>query len=263
VIYGATFEKERQKKVTTSTLSVKLPFTLGYDVPDSELVRHTYTDWGLLQVGKAYVSPPEVQELFVDVPGLDGSLDLTQALDGLVHYKSRQFVSTYKCIASREEWPKIYTEIMNWLHGQKVKVTLDDDRESYYEGRFTVESPTFNKHFWTFQISGTVDAYKYKHNSSLGDWDWDPFVFDADIARDYSKIEVSGTNTVIVIGYAMPTTPTFVCSDTMTLTVDGINKYELPKGESIIPGLTVQEREYIFKFDGYGTVSVDFKGGEL
>ena len=60
---------------------------------------HTYGTWGLLQVGPAIVSVPKVQTNFIKVPGRDGNLDYTDALDGNVHYESRTFGVTLRCVA--------------------------------------------------------------------------------------------------------------------------------------------------------------------
>ena len=59
-------------------------YGVTFITPEGE--KHTYNDWGLLPVGAAYLAPPEVQTHFINVPGMDGSLDAREAHDGLVHY---------------------------------------------------------------------------------------------------------------------------------------------------------------------------------
>ena len=239
MIYGTTFYKE-----------------------DSS-IRHTYNDWGLLQVGPAIVSPPKVQTYYIKVPGRDGSLDYTTALDGNVHYESREFVTTLKCVSGRESLKDMYHTLLNYLHGRKARAVCDDDPRFYWEGRFEVDEPKWNKKgYWTIDITGQVDPYKYSISTSEGDWLWDPFVFETDIAWDYANIEVNDVQEVVVVASGMPTTPIFTLTAPMTVKVGGA-EYEMPEGKSTIPGLILTDTEKTFVFVGDGEVTIGFRGGSL
>ena len=228
-----------------------------------DLIRHTYNDWGLLQVGPATVSPPKVQTYFIKVPGRDGSLDYTTALDGNVHYESRKYEQTLKCVSGRSDMKRIYHELLNFLHGRKARAVLDDDPNYYWEGRFEVTEPEWNKKgYWTVDIEGQVDPYKYNIVSSSGDWLWDPFEFEHDTAWDYSDIEVDEEQEVTVVASGMPTTPIFSLSAPMRVEVGGA-EYELPAGDSMIPALILTDTEKTFVFYGTGTVTIGFRGGSL
>lgn len=230
---------------------------------DDNSIRHTYKDWGLLQVGPAIVSPPKVQTYYIKVPGRDGALDYTTALDGNVHYESREFVTTLKCVSGRDDLKNMYHTILAFLHGRKAKAVCDDDSNYYWEGRFEVDEPKWNKKgFWTIDITGQVDPYKYNIATSMGDWLWDPFVFATDIAWDYANIEVSGEQEIVVVASGMPTTPIFSLSAPMTMRV-GNAEYNLPAGESMVPGLILTDNEKTFVFVGTGTVTIGFRGGSL
>lgn len=228
-----------------------------------EDIRHTYKDWGLLQVGPAIVSPPKVQTYYINVAGRDGALDYTTALDGNVHYESRDFNLTLKCVSGRSDFKTMYHTLLNYLHGRKARAVFDDDDRYYWEGRFEVEEPKWNKKgFWTIDITGKVDPYKYNIATSTGDWLWDPFVFQTDIAWDYSNIEVNGEQSVTVEPSGMPTTPIFTLSAPMRVDVGGAS-YDLPQGDSMIPSLVLTDIEKEFVFYGNGTVTIGFKGGSL
>ena len=77
------------------------------------------------------------------------------------------------------EWYKAYSDIMGFLHGQKMAAVLEDDPGHYYEGRFTVnewnsKSPPRS----TITIDYSVDPYKRSLTSSIdNDWLWSPFLF--------------------------------------------------------------------------------------
>lgn len=237
MIYGVTFEKGGSR-------------------------RHTYNDWGLLQVYASDLTPPEVQEHYIQIPGMDGAIDATEALDGFVHYETREFRGTYKCIAPRSEWKKILGEMARFLHGKSLHATLDDDTRHYVSGRFRVGEPEYDKAFFTVDLTGTVEPYRYLQYDTIGDWDWDPFEFAEDVAWDYKDIEVVESTDVIVYATELPVTPTFTCSSAMTLSVNG-RVFNLPSGVSVAPNLIIKDGTYTFRFTGDGTVSILFKGGEL
>ena len=225
---------------------------------------HTYADWGLLQTGPAIVSPPKVQTNFIEVKGRDGSLDYTTALDGNVHYNSRDFGVTLRCVAHRSELKAIYSKILNFLHGRKIRAVCDDEANYYWEGRFEAKAPKWNNRgYWEIEIKGTVDPYKYSLSSTMGDWLWDPFVFETDIAWDYADMEVDDELEVVVATSNMPTTPIFRLSSAMRMTVNGDMEYSLPKGDSTIPGMVLTDTDTTFTFVGNGTVTIGFRGGSL
>lgn len=226
-------------------------------------VAHTYGSWGMLQVGPAIISPPKVQTKFIEVTGRDGSLDYTTALDGNVHFESRDFGVTLRCVATRAELPAIYSRILNFLHGRKLKATCDDDQNYYWEGRFEAKAPKWKKGYWEIDIKGTVDPYKYSRSTTMGDWLWDPFVFETDIAWDYAELIVDEQLEVVVATSNMPTTPIFRLSAPMRMVVNGDSEYEMPKGDSTIPGMVLTDTDTTFVFYGDGKVTIGFRGGSL
>lgn len=224
---------------------------------------HTYGSWGMLQVGPAIISPPKVQTNFIEVTGRDGSLDYTTALDGNVHFHSREFSTTLRCVAQRRELPSIYSKILNFLHGRKLKAVCDDDSNYYWEGRFEAKAPKWKGGYWEIDIEGTVDPYKYSQSTTMGDWLWDPFVFETDIAWDYADMEVDERLEVLIATSSMPTTPIFRFSAPMRMVVNGDSEYDMPKGDSTIPGMVLTDTDTLFEFYGEGTVTIGFKGGSL
>lgn len=227
-------------------------------------VAHTYGSWGMLQVGPAFISPPKVQTKFIEVTGRDGSLDYTTALDGNVHFESRDFNVTLRCVAKREELPKIYSKVLNFLHGRKLKAVCDDDKKYYWEGRFEAKKPKWNRNgYWEIDINGTVDPYKYSSASTMGDWLWDPFEFETDIAWDYGNIPIDEEGEIVVATSAMPTTPIFRLSAPMRMILNDGMEYDLPQGDSTIPGMVLTDTDTVFKFYGTGTVTIGFRGGAL
>ena len=101
--------------------------------------RHTWRDWRLVPTSRPVFLPPEVKTTEIDIPGSDGSLDLTESLTGDVKYKNRVGSIEFQ-VENRSNWADVYSEIMNYLHGKQMKAILDDVPNFYYLGRFSINN---------------------------------------------------------------------------------------------------------------------------
>lgn len=227
---------------------------------------HSFNDWNLLLKELPNIAPTEPKTLFVDVPGGDGDLDLTESLTGIVRYENREITCTFLSREPKCGWPELYSAIQDFLHGKRMNFKLDNDPGYYYTGRFRVSDWSHDGHFYTVKIIGSVDPYKYEIFSSLDDWLWDDFSFDTGIIREYKDLAVDGTLELTIIGSRKPVRPEFIVVSTdgsgMTLTYNGTD-YTLPDGRSMVPAICIGEGEYTLIFTGSGTVSVDYRGGRL
>ena len=100
---------------------------------------NSYEDWGLYLTEPVVVSAPEPNTYMVEVPGRNGSLDLTESTIGTVTYQDREIEFPFLCRKKRKEWNKIYTDVMNAVHGRRCEITCSDDPDYTYEGRVTVD----------------------------------------------------------------------------------------------------------------------------
>lgn len=102
---------------------------------------HTYNDWGLLLAQKK-IGIPVVKTVTVEVPGVNGVLDLTEALTGGVCYGNRELSFTFitRDTLSGMAWPKLLSTISAAIHGREMDIVLDDDPEWKYTGRVTIDS---------------------------------------------------------------------------------------------------------------------------
>lgn len=112
---------------------------------------NTYTDWKLATEGNPIIALPTQKVQTVDIPGLNGVLDLSNSLrigggpifnnrEGSfsfiflgIEYHDTTDWSTY--IAERK---RIYKEIVNIVHGQMLKVETTFEPGVIYTGRFSV-----------------------------------------------------------------------------------------------------------------------------
>lgn len=223
--------------------------------------KHSFRDFGLYPKSKMVVNPPDVREVYVEVAGADGDLDITEALTGRANYESREGKFEFT-VTDRTKWDAVYSALMNEIHGRKMRVILDEDPYYYYYGRVKVDSFKTNKHTATITVEGYFEPYKKSLTANSEMWLWDPFNFETGVARDYANLVVDGTLTTTVVGSRMPVTPVIEVSSNMTLTYGGTT-YQLSTGRNRIAGMVLADQEYTFTFTGNGSVSIDFEIGSL
>ena len=237
-------------------------------INEGDVEKHTFTDFGIYPKSKGMPDPPEVQTEYIDIPGMDGRLDATQALDGIVHYKDRDYEQDFLIIDPEADWHSIYSNMLNFMHGRKMRVVFDDDPLWYYEGRLSVGEPKADEAgYIIIPIEGTLKPYKYSVIDSTDEnWLWDPFDFENGVIRVYKDLFIDGPTTIQVIGSQMPVVPTIKVvsenGDGMRVTFAGVT-YQLADGDNRVPAMTIQGGEYNLIFDGLGFVSIYYREGSL
>lgn len=257
--------------------------------------RHTWDSWHLIPSSRPVFSPPPVKELYQEVPGSNSSLDYTESLTGYPLYGNREGSIEFWVINNQDmpninqkEWSVLYSEIMNYLHGRKKVVILEDDLTYYYEGRWKVNDWKSDKERSIITLDYNVRPYKMEVQPSTTDWLWDPFNFETGIIREYGQItlEANVEYTLTIPGSTMPSTPhIFYIPDepSATVRVDYTNAYGVHKtfdGSSLdgtlAPALSPNDNRFPdmiltdtnntlkFKVDsGSPTLRIYFTGGIL
>lgn len=223
--------------------------------------KHNYRDFGLILSSKV-ISPPEPQTKFVAVPLRDGSLDLTESLTGDVRYKDRPITMTFTVIDPVNMWSARVSEVQNYLHGKKFRITFDDDCAFYYVGRVAVNEWKSQKGFGTLVIEGTCEPYKYDVQSTSEEWLWDVFDFEIGYIHEASNVVVDGQADIVIIGKRKQTYLTITASAEMTMEFEGMT-YIIKEGTQKLYDVILPEGENMLIFRGNGTVTVDYIGGSL
>lgn len=156
--------------------------------------KHTFKDWGLIPKSRPVISPPVPKTLYVDIPGADGLLDLTQALTRDVKYENRTITFEFNVLDARNRWSNIYSDILDYLQGQSMKIILDEDPTYYYIGRVQVNEWKSDKNTSIIAIEANVEPYKLAVVSTVEDWLWDPFNFETGVIQNYSNMEFDRIN---------------------------------------------------------------------
>lgn len=244
--------------------------------------KNTWDDWRLVPSSRPLFNPPAQKVKTLDIPGGDGVLDLSTALTGYPVYQNRTGSIEFIVMNDFKPWHMAYSDIMDYLHGQTMRATLEDDPEYFYEGRFTVNSWKSQKDWSRITIDYNVGPYKWSHLSSTDEWLWDPFNFQNGIIRStiFNNISVTTSTKTLSLEAALfgraPVCPRFIVRSSAGRGVHirfvnpqlGLDLTKLlADGEQQIPefvffgdaGATL----YLWVDRGTGSVSVDFRQGRL
>lgn len=233
----------------------------GLQLYPRHTTKNTWADWHIVPTSRPLVAPPNVKTAYVDAPGMDGALDYTEALSG-VRFDSREGSWTFVVLRDDydmpyQEWNVLYSEIMGFLHGRRMRVHLESDPHFFYYGRFFVDEWQSQKDYSTITIRYSIDPYKTPVNSTISeDWTWDD-LFDTIIY--YGTFDVNGEKRRNLIN-PLPDTmvPTIICSAEMTVTFGGYT-YSLSVGTNVLSALTLQQGNNYMTFHGNGRVLVDYQ----
>lgn len=152
-----------------------LTFTL-----DGWGTKNTWDDWHLVPTSRPLVNPPTQKTNYVDIPGANGSIDLTGAVVRYPVFNDRSGSWEFIVVNDYDSWDEKFSEVADWLFGRNMKVILDDDPGFHYVGRFTLNNWKSNTNgTWSnLTINYTVGPYKLSNETTLDDWLWDPFSFE-------------------------------------------------------------------------------------
>ena len=224
--------------------------------------KNSWTDWHLIPTSRPVFNPPEVKTNYVDIPGMDGGIDISEILSGHPVYKNRTGSFDFIVDPDWKDWSVVYSEIANYLHGQSLRAVLTDDPTYFYEGRFSINAWKSSAQYSSITIDYNVDPYKLNVIGTLDEWLWDPFNFETDVIQYYKSLQINGTQTFTIIGTNRTTSPIFTATAEMTATFKG-STYTIPVGTHKIYGITFTSGANEITISGNGTLSIDYRGGSL
>lgn len=116
--------------------------------------RHTSLDWFLVPKERPSIDKASVKERYIDIPGMNGGLDLTESLTGFPLYDYIEGSFEFTVLNDRKliklddsgnlvseteiSWERLNRDIRDFLNGKERYMMLEDDPSWYYVGRFTV-----------------------------------------------------------------------------------------------------------------------------
>lgn len=126
---------------------------------------HSSRDLNLIQQ-KVEIQPAEPKLNLVDIPGADGSKDLSDRPAGRVVYNDRTLTWTF-ALYPGENWHNKHRQVSNALNGRRCKITLDDDPDYYYLGRLVVKDYTTDKLLRQITVEAVCSPWLLKQDMTV------------------------------------------------------------------------------------------------
>ena len=202
-----------------------------------------HADYGLI-VAPYAIPMPEPQTNFVEIPGRDGALDLSEAF-GSVRYADRVIELT---LYARAPFDTLISAFAANVHGRRMNVIFDRDPTFYYDARITIED--VERHWGYCELSLECRAKPYKLEQ-----------FETAIT-----VLPAGTATVTLTNSRMPVVPSINVSAEMALafTIDGKDyTVTLPTGTHTVPSLVLMEGDTKIEITGTGRITFTYRKGAL
>lgn len=123
--------------------------------------KHTWNDWRLLPTKKPTVSLPSFSGSFVEIPGRDGSYDLSTYLTGHPSYSDRSGSWEFIVVDTEDgSFDQRINDIAQFIHGHELTIILTDDPNYSYEGRITLSDKNTDDKFPKITITYRIKPFK-------------------------------------------------------------------------------------------------------
>ena len=200
-------------------------------------------DYGLI-VAPYVIQMPEPQMNFVEIPGRDGALDLSEAF-GTVRYADRIVPLTLYC---RAPFDALISAFATDVHGRRMHVIFDRDPTYYYDARVMVEDVERHAGYCELSLECRTKPYKLEH-------------FETTVT-----VLPMGSATVTLTNTRMPVVPAITVSTGMTLTftIAGVvYTINLSAGTHVVPSLVLLEGDTEVEIKGTGSITFTYRKGAL
>lgn len=207
---------------------------------------HSYRDLHLVQAA-VDVQPAKPKTNFIDIPGADGSKDLSELPAGRVVFETREITWTFKLYPG-DHWATKYMQVSNALNGRACHITLHDDPDWYYVGRLTVDKHAVDSILHTITVVAVCQPYKL--------WQTE-LVATESLTTTYK--------TLLLTNDRMPVVPTITVSAATTVEWKG-DTFSLSAGTHKVLDIELAEGANYLKaktVSGTGTIKVSYRKGAL
>mgnify|MGYP000054464539 CR=1 FL=1 len=135
---------------------------MGYGVTFNN--KHSFKSFGLI-MQKVAIGMPRVKTEIIDIPGADGSKDLSETLASRPLYGNREISITLAVPHECHDWLPLISRVSNFIHGQSMKIVFDSDPQYFYKGRCSVETVNTWEALPEIAIKITADPFKISEKS--------------------------------------------------------------------------------------------------
>lgn len=229
---------------------------------------HTLDTWGLALGNNNYISAPEQETAYINVPFRDGYVDISEAVSGRPIFKNRELSFELGGINPRLRWDNIISEFRNAVHGKLCRVVVDNDAGHFWRGRVYITDFDRTRELGTLKLTmPTAEPYKRDVVGWADEWEWDSFSFVDGTTQTLGDVTVRGSANITIPAGEMLVAPSFrvsnITSSTRTVSAGG-RTYNLVDGLNYFPSLLAGgSSETVLRFSGNFHVLIDYRGGSL
>lgn len=206
---------------------------------------HSYDDFSLIMSSKE-IAAPKTKTVKIDVPGADGSIDLTDYF-GEPKYEDCTHKFQFSTIVPQSEFLTRFSTIKNAIHGKKLRIVLDDDPGFFYIGRCYVSSFTNDKNIGRISVECDCEPWKYK------------------AAKTVVTQAVSGESTISLPNLRKRVVPEVVieADSAMHIVYNTYNVWDLGGGSYTLPELELKAGENSVSVTGTGNITFSYQEAAL
>ena len=81
--------------------------------------KNTWDDWQIVPSSRPVFNPPSLKRKLLDIPGADGSIDLSESLTGSPVYTNREGSLEFIVMNGYKQWYQAYSDSMDYLQDRK------------------------------------------------------------------------------------------------------------------------------------------------
>lgn len=206
---------------------------------------HTYNTWGILMTPNWEIGLPEVKEKKVDIEGADGEKDYTEFFGGVKYgNRSLQWEFVYPTVMTTSEFAQKVTEIADALHGQKMQIVADDDRDYFYTGRARIAGYSLKDGIGTIDIVADAEPYKMK------------------VEKTAISAVLDGAKDIYLVNARKSVVPE-ITSDAAVTIKFGESTFSHGAGTFRIPELQLEEGTNLLTVTGTGNIKFEYREGRI
>lgn len=208
---------------------------------------HSSRDLQLIQQ-QVDVQPALPKLNIIDIPGADGSVDLSEQPAGRVVYEDRAIEWTF-ALYPGDDWHTRHRLVAGALSGRLCKITLDDDPDYYYYGRLSVSKYNKDNLLRQITVKAICRPYKLKQQET---------VVAASLTTNYTNIVLPNDRKPATPSVTVTAETTVLWGeDTVTIAAGNTAKLldvTLQEGENVLQAKTTS---------GTGSIHIAYQEGAL
>ena len=202
---------------------------------------HSYEDLNLI-LSNVNIPPAQVKTNYIDIPGGDGSVDLTEAL-GEVKFSDRECSFTFT-VFPYEDFEEKKKNISNLLNGTRCRMVLDKDPQYFWEGRCFINEYASDKNLHQIVVKAMVAPYKLK------------------VTKTEVMIQAGEEVPALLVNGRKTTVPTITCTKDTLITFEG-NTYTLNAGTRTVPDIELKHGLNTLTVTSEDPVKFTYQEGDL